>query len=411
MIRRLTHPGGRCSRVNTLWIAASIALSSGVPVHAQGDTTRARVAGTVRDSAGAAISGAQLTVVGGSARATTDLTGRYLLVLTNADRTTEVRLDVRRLGFHPRTLHVSTRAGATTTLEIVLAAVPSLLPSVVIGDHREVWDSRLAGYNERRTKKVGHFITRDQIERQRGFGLVDLLRTEPGVRVINLRGGSGRSIVMRGGNCPPLVFVDGFPASAAAFDLDMINLSTVEGIEIYSSGTSVPGEFVGPRGQEQCGVIALWSRPFRPRTATAETKEEDRVPIQPLIEKHAVLTAEQVDRVARLVQGSVPPVYPESLWQAKTPGVVVAEFVVDTAGLVLIQTIEIVSSTHVSFADAVRTALAIARFEPAMLRDRLVPQAVRMKFDFVPSIPSPSSDSLSTHRGTNGSTYGVSSRE
>jgi len=62
-----------------------------------------------------------------------------------------------------------------------------------------------------------------------------------------------------------MFYLDGFPATSGPMDLDMIDLSGVEGIEVYAGMTSIPAEFMGVVGGEQCGVIAVWSRPTRPR--------------------------------------------------------------------------------------------------------------------------------------------------
>ena len=45
----------------------------------------------------------------------------------------------------------------------------------------------------------------------------------------------------------------------------MLDLASVEGIEVYSGVATVPPEFMGARGTHACGVVAVWSRPFRRR--------------------------------------------------------------------------------------------------------------------------------------------------
>ena len=380
-VSMMSTAAGVCRRARVMRAAIPLlaALTSTRGLPAQGEKSPPRLVGVVRDSLGTPVVGAQLIGPTITVRAVTGPDGRY--VMTNVVGL--VQIDVRRLGFRPRSIEARVAASGTTTLDIVLIALPTSLPTVVIRDHHEASDSRLAGFNERRAQRVGHFITRDQIERERVYGLIDLLRNEPSVRVTTLRGGRGRSIVLRGMNCPPLVVVDGFPASAGPFDLDMIDLSSVEGIEIYSSAASVPSELMGPRGLEQCGVIAIWSRPFTPRTVPQRAEDKEAVvPIQPLIEQHEVFTADQVDQVAKYRQGSATPDYPDSLWSERRTGRVVAEFVVDTTGRVVLPTVSIVSATAVTFGESVRKALASARFESATLRNRRVPQVVRMTFQF-----------------------------
>jgi TonB family protein len=74
--------------------------------------------------------------------------------------------------------------------------------------------------------------------------------------------------------------------------------------------------------------------------------------------------------------------YPPSLFAAHTRGTVVAEFVVDGDGRVEKETFGIVSSTHPLFTDAVRRAVAGARFTPALKGGRTVRQLVHQPFEF-----------------------------
>ncbi|MGH7720447.1 MAG: TonB family protein [Gemmatimonadaceae bacterium] len=70
------------------------------------------------------------------------------------------------------------------------------------------------------------------------------------------------------------------------------------------------------------------------------------------------------------------------LHAAGATGGVVAEFVVDTAGRVELETFNVVSSTHPRFTEAVRRALPAARFTPALLAGRRVRQLVQLPFRF-----------------------------
>jgi len=188
-----------------------------------------------------------------------------------------------------------------------------------------------------------------------------------------------------------MFYMDGFPATAGTMDLDMIDLSGVEGIEIYAGMTSIPPEFMTVVGGERCGVIAVWSRPTRPRRKrSGEMAEAD---LERLLVTHAVYTSDQVDSPARLTSGSATPVYPDSLWRAGASGRVVAEFVVDSAGLIEPESVRIVSATQPAFTSAVTAALGEAVFQPAVLDGKPVRQIVLLPFVFSPaardSIPSP----------------------
>ncbi|MEO8334492.1 MAG: TonB family protein, partial [bacterium] len=182
--------------------------------------------------------------------------------------------------------------------------------------------------------------------------------------------------------CPPLVFVDGFPATAGEFDVDIIDLQSVEGIEVYAGLGSIPPEFTGPRDLDRCGVIAIWSRPSRARRRAAalpEAKPDSAV----AVDLTDVLTRDQVDLAARLDTGSVGPRFPDSLYKARTPGRVVVEFVVDTAGMVEPSTIDVLASSHPLFTESVREALLAAHFQSAWSKGRRVRQFIQLPFSFM----------------------------
>src|SRR5688500_127190 len=178
---------------------------------------QAGVRGAVLDSLGGGIPGAQITVQGSSASAVTDASGAFRIQRLPAGT---VVLNVRRLGYRPAVRTVEHAGAAESVLEIRLTAVPEVLPTVEVRRRPEASDARLAGYNARREKRVGHFVTRDQIERHDSPRFADVLRGVPGLVVKPLRGsGGGRTVSIRG-NCSPLVFLDGFPAASGALDLD-----------------------------------------------------------------------------------------------------------------------------------------------------------------------------------------------
>jgi hypothetical protein len=204
------------------------------------------------------------------------------------------------------------------------------------------------------------------------------------VSVRTLRGGVV-TVSLRGARCAPLFFMDGFPATSGTMDLDMIDLASVEGIEVYS-GMSIPPEFMVVSGSENCGVIAVWSRPFRPKSRAQSTVS--RAELEQLISEHTVYTADQVTEPAsRIGGGSEAPIYPDSLWTARVPGRVVAEFIVGQDGRIEPGSLTIASTTHPYFASAVRSALDGAVFKQAVLNGNPVRQLVQLPFAFIPESP------------------------
>lgn len=267
-----------------------------------------------------------------------------------------------------------------TRLEIRLAALAMRLPTVEVRRRPEVYDSRLKGFNTRKEKHTGHFVTREDLDRMSSARFIDALRSIPGVQMRNIRGG-GTTVSLRGSRCPPIVFIDGFPASAGVMDLDMLDLASVEGIEVYSGVATVPPEFTAARGTHGCGVIAVWSRPARKRRRIEGGESAN---LEQLLASRAVYTADQVEEAARVAEGSVSPLYPDSLWRAHISGSVVAEFVVDTAGAMEAGSLRIVSTTHPFFAGAVKAALEDGVFRSAFLGGKPVRQIVQLPFVFEP---------------------------
>ena len=352
------------------------AISIGVPVGLWAQGTGV-VSGTVRDSLGGAIAGVEVTVDGSRLRTLSSERGIYRLIEVPAGA---ADLTIRRLGFRPTRISVDVIVGAVTSMDVSLHAVAQRLEPIAIRERVDASDNRLAGFNARRARSGGHFITRERIDRVHSFSLTDLLREVPGVRIARTRNAT-KSVRLRGANCAPLVFMDGSPASAGEFDLESVDIGSVEGIEVYSSSSSVPPELVGPRSLYRCGVIGIWSRPSRP-TSRRQRGRRSTLDLDSLIASQEVYTAEQVDVGAAPLSDGTAPAYPDSLWEAGVSGRVVAEFVVGTDGLVEPSTVGIVSSTHQGFTEAVRSALEAAEISAATLNGRAVRQVVQLPFDF-----------------------------
>lgn len=374
----------RRSRVEWLrdprpWVAL-VAVMFGIALNARpgcAQGARAPVVGMVVDSLGGPIVGAQVDIEGTFHQTATDSAGRFRLFEVELGR---LRINVRRLGFLPTALVLQLGASGARQVMITMLVAPELLAPVVVSDRREVYDARLYGFESRAAKrKNGYFITRERIERTNSKRLSDLLRQVPTVRIAMVRG-LGTMAYIRGASCPPLVYLDGSPASAGPLDLDMIDLSSVEGIEVYG-GFGAPPEFSNVRA-DRCGVIAIWSRPFRPRARPAEEPARPSV-IASLLQLDLVFPPEAVDSVATPLPGSIRTVYPDSLFRAKVGGNATVRFVVDTTGLVEMPTVE-VDATHQLFAQAARVALSEARFSPAVLEGRRVRQVVALPFRFTP---------------------------
>ncbi|MFN2603937.1 MAG: TonB family protein, partial [Gemmatimonadaceae bacterium] len=333
--------------------------------------------GAVRDSLGGVVGSAHVAIEGSATETMTDSAGMFRLPRVASG---EAHVSVRRLGYRPTSAAVKIEAGRETQLDLMLSPVVEQLPPVEVRHRVEVFDSRLAGFNERRKKHIGHFVTRENLDRMNSARFIDALRAIPGVQMHTLRGGVV-TVSLRGARCAPLVFIDGFPATSGVMDLDMIDLSGVEGIEVYSGTGSTPPEFMSGEQGQGCGVIAVWSRPFRPKPRGQ--KILSLADLERMIGEQKVYTADQVDQPAFLVDGTTAsPEYPDSLWEAGVSGRVVAEFIVDANGNIEPGSITIASATHPYFGSAVRSALDGALFRAALLAGKTVRQLVDLPFRF-----------------------------
>jgi TonB family protein len=136
------------------------------------------------------------------------------------------------------------------------------------------------------------------------------------------------------------------------------------------------------RDDSRCGTMLLWSRGSdtedrrRPIVATVEELERLRA-------QQSVLTAADVDVSAH--PDSMTPMrveFPPELFASGTSGIVIAEFVVDSSGVVEPATFGVLSSSHPLFARAVQDALRDVRFQPGTFHGRPIRQIVQMQFRF-----------------------------
>lgn len=90
----------------------------------------------------------------------------------------------------------------------------------------------------------------------------------------------------------------------------------------------------------------------------------------------------EVERPVQQMGGTGSPRYPLSLKQRNIEGEVLVQFVVDADGLPRLETFRVLRSTDAGFSDAVRAWLPTARYSPAELGGRRVPQLVHQPFTF-----------------------------
>lgn len=217
------------------------------------------VVGLVTDSRTGEPIPAAVVSLDGSVNVATNISGHFQI----AEVTPGVHLlQVKRIGFKRAMVSVDLPPGrAGVDLEISLDPVPVELPEVVVEGERTLYAyGRLRDFYERRSKGVGHFVIRWEIEKRKPRVVSDLLYAIPGLRITP--GPVGRNTIQLmdpSFSCrTPLLFLDGVLIRGGDPD-EILTPMDVEGIEIYTRISEVPPELSTQAGSA-CGVIAVWTR-------------------------------------------------------------------------------------------------------------------------------------------------------
>jgi TonB family protein len=352
-------------------------LSWAWPGHVFSQSRAGAIAGSVRDSVGQAIAGAEVSIVGTPIRTRTDQRGAFRLAYVPSGTLT---VQTRRLGFRMTTAVVSVTPDSVSSVDFQVQSVGTTLSPIVVKDRRRRYTGRLAGYYERlESRTSGTFITREQIELGDPRNLTTVLQRVPGIEIV--RGGRVR---MRGRVCAPLVWIDGVAMPSGEVDLNSFPPTSIEGIELYLTASGAPLRYQATVDRARCGTILLWSRgpdtELRRRPAVVSAAE-----LEQRYADRTVFTAAEVDVPAR--PDSAAPlavVYPPELFADGVRGSVVAEVVVDSGGRAEEGTFGLVHSSHPLFARAVQDALRKAAFHPAVRGGRRVAQIVQIPIRFEP---------------------------
>jgi hypothetical protein len=218
------------------------------------------VAGVVRDSAGKERL-AQAVITAGLAsalvRGVSDDSGSYRLSGVAAG---SIKVSVRRIGYAPETLTVVVAAGAVVRADFTLRVSAAALDADVI--EADPLRGKMGAFNKRRSRGVGSFITRAEIEKRQPASMSELLRYVPGVGVTQQMAGEPQPVHMQRSvkssmqSCVVQVYVDGHPYPNGS--VDDFQPMAIEGVEVYRSASEIPADF--RTRDATCGVISLWTR-------------------------------------------------------------------------------------------------------------------------------------------------------
>lgn len=200
----------------------------------------------------APVVGAEVSVLGRLAPATTDGTGSFRHPRL-APRPHVIL--VKKIGYEAATLELAATEDGTVEHVVALhrTDVPEMDTVVVTGTPAPPTSYWHPDFERRRIGGRGQFVTREEIEQRNAASLADLLRTLNGLRMVCRA--SGCAVQMTRTNCRPTYFADGFPADNTTVERMPVN--DLFGVEVYDL-FEVPVEL--QRSQLRCGVISIWTR-------------------------------------------------------------------------------------------------------------------------------------------------------
>jgi hypothetical protein len=235
------------------------------------------VTGSVRDLAeGNPVFGVTVSLIKGDTTsvklAMTDSLGFYRIAAPGAG---PYKLHLSRIGFAPtQTATLMLVQDSTINRDVFLKQISQTLAPVDISEKPIVTATAANPHKfdlflQRRARGFGFFLTHDQIKTKINFKLQQLLQSIPGIKVRQI----GTTFVLQSQHCPgkgipgagndparkPIIFVDGH-LTAGQEQLDLINSSQIEGLEVYQGASEMPSEAIG----QACFAIFIWLRTIGP---------------------------------------------------------------------------------------------------------------------------------------------------
>jgi hypothetical protein len=197
-------------------------------------------------------------VTSGENRAISNDSGSYSIAAISIG---SARLFARRVGYAPETVTVVVVAGRVTHADFIMTAVAASLPGeLVVADPTR---GKMGPFNRRKSRGVGAFMTRDEIEKRQPGTMSELFRYLPGVGVTQKMAGEPQPVHMQRSvnssmqaSCVVQLYVDGHPYPNGS--VDDFSPTLIEGVEVYRSASEIPADF--RTRDATCGLISLWTR-------------------------------------------------------------------------------------------------------------------------------------------------------
>jgi hypothetical protein len=217
------------------------------------------VTALVTDTAGRALSGVEVTVIGTDLRQLTDDSGQIYMAGVPSRKVT---LHVRHVGYREADLELFLTPGVRTSTTMVLRRSPvvaTTLPKVVVRSDlvpaRYAGTSRFDDFYRRKSDGIGTFLTREFMDSRAADRPEDILRSVAGIR-IRYRGSKPYIDFIR---CEQVeVYINGFRSHDGFTSFLELNPREIEAMEIYRGVATVPPEF-SPQPND-CAAVVVWTR-------------------------------------------------------------------------------------------------------------------------------------------------------
>jgi hypothetical protein len=243
----------------------------------------------VFDSTKAPVEGAEVALPELGLSTRTDAKGAFRIVGIAGG---EHRVSVRRLGFGAADTRVVFQGSETVERRVVLGRAV-VLEAMTVSDRAN--DRSMRGFEENRRMGLGHFMTRQELDKFTGMKLLSALQNLTSFKPVLGRSGAfayptssrapkflclpltrecaenhgaywpdgpeaGRGVIVA---CYALVYLDGVLMNGSKQPTEPFDLSTVapeqlEAVEWYASPSQTPLQY--SRSGSQCGVLVLWTR-------------------------------------------------------------------------------------------------------------------------------------------------------
>lgn len=231
----------------------SLLFLSGASLGAQTASFRARVLDSLR----APVNGAEVSIPSLKRAERTDSLGNVFIGNLPEGK---IEIAVRHLNYFAEHFFVELRNQEVVSVEVELTGRAAQLEGVSVTASRHPF---FQGFEQRKARGIGTFITREQIDDRHTTTTSDLFRTVPMVRLVRAGNGMGirfpQQLTARRSPtyCNPLIWVDG--QAAPGLEIDDIVATDIHAIEIYRGPSTTPAQFV-TTNSAPCGTVVIWTR-------------------------------------------------------------------------------------------------------------------------------------------------------